>query len=123
MSSTKIEDLPDNKDTSSKIIQELNDDNISELSQEDIQPSAAPSNNVLVSSSSSSCDWDTIFLHAKDASIVFALVFIMSNPYVISSLSTLPYIKSLEPHSMIFNIIISLIVSVLFFIIKYSLYI
>lgn len=108
--STKIEDLPDNDQTSNQILRELKDDDIeSEIS--DIQESKK----VVIKKS----NYDRIISLLKDSLIVFSIVFTLSNTYVINAFSQLPYIKTLEPHSIIYNIIIALVVSILYFIVKY----
>lgn len=109
--STKIEDLPDNDNNieSNQILHELNEDNQSEISEIQV------SKKVIVQKSK----YDKIIAIVKDSFIVFFIVFALSNSYVISSFSQLPYIKTLEPHSIIYNLIIALLVAVLYFIVKY----
>lgn len=114
--STKIEDLPDNNKTASdKILQEL-DDNESYHSEDEEQQLRIQQQPVNIESG---FKWDDLLEPGIDAIIVFALVFILSNSYTLSILSNIPYIKNLEPHSIIFNVIISAIVSLLFLVIKY----
>lgn len=120
--STKIEDLPDNnKEPSSEILQQLNDD-ISQTSDEEY-PTPKEIKKPLKNKGISYLNWDYILTYGKDALIVFVILFVISNNNVISLLSNLPYIKSYEPHSMIYNVIISLVVALLYFITKYSSYI
>lgn len=114
MSSTKIIDLPDNKDTSSNILNDLNDD-VSVISENE---TVIPTN---ITPVSSFIDYDELLNSLKDASLVFILVFILTNSSIISLLSKLPYISSFEPHSMIYNGIISLVISIVYLVIKYSL--
>lgn len=107
--STKIEDLPDNDQVSNQILTELNDDNQSDISEIQVNKK------VIVQKS----QYDKIFLILKDSFIVFGIVFALSNSYLISSFSQLPYINTLEPHSIIYNLIIALVVALLYFIVKY----
>lgn len=121
--STKIEDLPDNnKETSSQILQELNDD-ISQTSDEEYTTPKETKKLLKNNKGFSYINWEHVLKYGKDALIVFVIIFIISNNNIISVISNLPYIKSYEPHSIIYNIIISLIVSLLYFITKYSSYI
>lgn len=119
MSSTKIADLPDNKETSSNILNDLNDD-VSVISENEPVVSISEST-PLPPSSSSFIDYDELINSLKDASLVFILVFILTNSSIISLLAKLPYISSLEPHSIIYNGIISLVISIVYLVIKYSL--
>ncbi len=107
--STKIEDLPDNNnEMSSQILDELNDDAESEISNQ-------VSKKVIIKKS----NYDKTISILKDTVIVFAIVFGLSNTYIISAFSQLPYIKTLEPHSMMYNFIIALVAALLHFIVKY----
>lgn len=109
--STKIEDLPDNdNEVSNQILQELNDDdNESEISEIQV------SKKVHVNQS----NYNTIIAIVKDSLIVFSIVFALSNSYILTAFGQLPYIKTLEPHSIIYNLIIALIAAILHFIVKY----
>lgn len=109
--STKIEDLPDNDqdEMSNQILQELNDDNESEISEIQVSKKVIPKKS----------NYSKIIALVKDSLIVFSIVFALSNSYIITAFSQLPYIKTLEPHSMIYNLIIALLAAVLHFIVKY----
>lgn len=119
--STKIEDLPDNKETSSSILQQLNDD-ISQSSEDDYQQDQQIQQQEIKSQSNTSSYlvWDELLKYSKDAIVVFALVFALSNSNVISVLSNLPYINAYPPHSLVYNIIVSLVIAILYIVIKYS---
>lgn len=107
VSSTKIVDLPDN--TSEQILNDLNidDDTLSLISEPTIV-------NKTVNKFSSK----TMEIY-KEAAIVFALVFVLSNKSVISFLYKLPYINTFAPHSLYFNALIALIVSIIYIAIKH----
>jgi hypothetical protein len=109
--STKIEDLPDNNDqVSNQILQELNeDDDESEISEIQVTKKAVVHNS----------KYDKIVELVKDSLLVFSLVFALSNTYIITAFNKLPYINTLEPHSIIYNLIIALIAAVVHFIVKY----
>lgn len=113
--STKIEDLPDNDNeiVSNKILKELNEDEEEDKNSEisEIQVSKK----VVIHNSQS----NKVFDKVKDSIIVFSIVFALTNTYVLSAIGHVPYIKTLEPHSIIYNIIIALIISILHFIVKY----
>ena len=107
--STKIEDLPDNE-MSNQILEELKEDDVeSEISDKQV------SKKVIIKKS----NYDKIMSLLKDSIIVFSIVFGLSNTYFIAAFSQLPYIKTLEPHSIIYNLIIALVAAVAHFIVKY----
>ncbi len=107
--STKIEDLPDNE-MSNQILEELKEDDIeSEISDKQV------SKKVIIKKS----NYDKIMSLLKDSIIVFSIVFGLSNTYFISTFSQLPYIKTLQPHSLIYNLIIALVAAISHFIVKY----
>lgn len=128
--STKIKDLPDNKEeeVSSKLIKEFNkkqeeedveslesEDEADEQEQTEDKPLKKSNQNV---KSSSFCNNITNIL--KDAVLVFVIFFIISNPVIVKNMSSLPYISNFEPHSVMFNFVLSLVMAVLFAIFKYS---
>lgn len=106
-SSTQIADLPDNQDVSSQILQQLNDDSsdIEEII-ENVKPVKIESKKY------------PIYDYIQDAVIVFVAVFILSQPYVFGLMSKIPYLQTLQAHSVLYNIVIALIIAVLFVIIK-----
>lgn len=130
--STKIKDLPDNKENevSSKIIKELNkkqegaeDDEsvLSEESETEEQEALVKTSSTVSPSNKSSMSFsESIMSLLKDSAIVFVIFFVISSPIVIKNISTLPYISKFEVHSNMFNLIVAAIAAVLFFISKYS---
>ena len=106
--STRIADLPDNQDISGQILDQLNDDasDIEEII-ENVKPVKVESKKTY-----------PIYEYIKDAVIVFVAVFILSQPYVFGLLSKIPYLQSLEAHSVLYNIVIAFIIAILFVIIK-----
>lgn len=106
MSSTKIKDLPDN-DKSTEILDQLNDINEDTREPQEFteeHPSSYFLNRI-----------DYVI----DAVSVFVVVFVMSNTFMISLVSKLPYISGLPPHSTTYNLIVSSIITVLVLALKY----
>lgn len=107
-SSTAIADLPDNQDVSAEILDQLNDNDnesyieeIQNVKPVKIEPKTYPS-----------------YDYIQDAVIVFVSVFILSQPAVFGLIAKIPYLQTLEAHSVLYNIVIALIIAVLFVVIK-----
>lgn len=117
--STKISDLPDN--TSSKILNDLkNEDNDSIISETDeIEEDDNNLNYSLKKTKKSKILTTQNIAVLYDACIIFVLVFVMTNKYSLSVISKIPYLTNYAPHSMIYNIIIALIVSIIYIAIKF----
>lgn len=110
-SSTKIEDLPDNK--ASNVLNKLNEEIHSDNEEQDLD--LLEDHEVQTQEQTQELNYDNILEYAKDSFIVFLLIFIFSNNSVSALLSKLPYIGSYDPHSIMYNTIISLIISLVFF--------
>jgi hypothetical protein len=117
--STRIEDLPDNvdQDISSKILKELNEDNESISSEIIVKPSNK--------SNIDSDDYISKILEClksqKETLIVFVVVFILSNKTFIELISKVKYISSMPAHGLGYNAIISIVASIIFFVLKFIL--
>lgn len=138
--STKLEDLPvkNKKKVSSKLLEKL--EKISDSDGDDDDDDLIVNQKVVDSTDDDddgevdipeSSNVDNTFYNLKnhiesylqDSLIVFVLVFLLSNKAISSPiLQKIPFINSQEPHSFVFNLLVSLLISILFIIIKCVIY-
>ena len=115
--STKIEDLPDNDQETSDLIQELDTIISDEESDTDVEPQGILSNNNNISQNVSK----DIYTYIQDSVIIFILVILGNNTFMTDILEKIPYLNNYTSNSLVLNAVIALIISISFVIVKYIL--
>jgi hypothetical protein len=112
--STKLDDLPDNYPVD-KIIQELKnadgDDNTSQQSENQIVSKSIISKDSYFASLGFVSD-------LKDSALVSGLLLVLTNKIVLTLSNNIPILNTYTPHSFVYNLIISIFIGILFFVIK-----
>lgn len=117
---TRIEDLPDHPelemDDASRIVQTMNEQqDFDEVSEIDVQEKPKKKKD-----SVQYFDSGDMMEKLKQSAVVFVLVFALSQPQVASVMMYIPYLKKLQPNSMMFNAVIALLSAIIYFVVMYS---
>lgn len=114
--STKIEDLPDNVQETTEIVQQL--DNIIS----DVESDNGTEGELITETVEEPKDLEKpskLLEYIQDSLVVFVLILLGTNSYSVDIFSKLPFLRNYSTSSHLFSALVALVIAISFFVVKY----